>query len=256
MRQKIVAGNWKMNLIKEEAQSLTSEIVGMSNDELGTSQKNVKLILCPPFVHISTIKNLFKNTANIHLGSQNVASKDKGAYTGEISASMLSSYQVEYIIIGHSERRQHFKETNQEIAQKIDLILANKMLPIFCCGETLELREEGNHIDFIKNQISESLFHLSDSDFEKVVIAYEPIWAIGTGKTASSEQAQEIHAEIRNHISTKYGKEIADKTPILYGGSCNPSNAKELFACADVDGGLIGGAALKSRDFIDIAKSF
>lgn len=256
MRQKIVAGNWKMNLTKEEAQSLTSEIVGMSNDELATNQKNVKLILCPPFIHISTIKSLFKNSKNIHLGAQNVASKEKGAYTGEISAQMLADYQVEYVIIGHSERRQYFKETNQEIAQKIDLIFANKMLPIFCCGETLELREEGNHVEFIKNQISESLFHLSNSDFTKVVIAYEPIWAIGTGKTASSQQAQEIHAEIRKHITSKYGKEIADQTPILYGGSCKPNNAKEIFACPDVDGGLIGGAALKSRDFIEIAKSF
>jgi triosephosphate isomerase len=256
MRQKIVAGNWKMNLTKEEAQILTSEIVGMSNDELETNQKNVKLILCPSFIHISTAKSLFKNTKNIYLGAQNVAAQEKGAYTGEISAAMLSSYQVEYVIIGHSERRQYFKETNQEIAHKIDLIFANKMLPIFCCGETLELREEGNHINFIKNQISESLFHLSTTDFEKVVVAYEPIWAIGTGKTASSEQAQEIHAEIRKHIASKYGKEIADKTPILYGGSCNPSNAKEIFACADVDGGLIGGAALKSRDFVEIAKSF
>lgn len=256
MRQKIVAGNWKMNLTKEEAQILTSEVVGMSNDELGTNQKGVKLILCPSFIHISTAKNLFKNSPNIYLGAQNVASKDKGAYTGEVSAQMLASHQVEYVIIGHSERREYFKETNQEIAQKIDLTLANNMLPIFCCGETLEIREEGNHINFIKNQISESLFHLSASDFEKIVVAYEPIWAIGTGKTASSEQAQEIHAAIRNHISSKYGKEIADKTPILYGGSCKPDNAKELFACADVDGGLIGGAALKSRDFIEIAKSF
>ncbi|WP_291725825.1 triose-phosphate isomerase [Bernardetia sp.] len=256
MRQKIVAGNWKMNLIKEEAQSLTAEIVGMSNDELGTNQNGVKLILCPSFVHISTIKSLFKNVKNVHLGAQNVASQAEGAYTGEVSAEMLVSYQVEYVIIGHSERRQYFKETNQEIAQKIDLIFGNGMLPIFCCGETLELREEGNHIEFIKNQISESLFHLPASKFEKVVIAYEPIWAIGTGKTASSEQAQEIHAAIREHIASKYGQEIADKTPILYGGSCKPSNAKELFACADVDGGLIGGAALKSRDFIEIAKSF
>jgi triosephosphate isomerase len=256
MRQKIVAGNWKMNLTKEEAQSLTSEIVGMSNDELETNQKNVKLILCPPFIHISTIKSLFKNTKNVHLGAQNIASQEKGAYTGEISAAMLDSYQVEYVIIGHSERRHYFKETNQEIAQKIDLTLSNKMLPIFCCGETLELREEGNYVDFIKNQISESLFHLSNSEFEKIIIAYEPIWAIGTGKTASSQQAQEIHAEIRKHIASKYGNQIADKTPILYGGSCNPSNAKEIFACPDVDGGLIGGAALKSRDFVEIAKSF
>lgn len=256
MRQKIVAGNWKMNLTKEEAQILTSQIVGISNDELGTNQKNATLILCPPFIHISTVKSLFKNSKNIYLGAQNVASQEKGAYTGEISASMLSSYHVEYVIIGHSERRHYFKETNQEIAQKIDLIFANKMIPIFCCGETLELREEGNYIAFIKNQISESLFHLSNSDFEKIVIAYEPIWAIGTGKTASSQQAQEIHEEIRKHIAAKYGNEIANQLPILYGGSCNPTNAKELFACPDVDGGLIGGAALKSRDFIEIAKSF
>ncbi len=256
MRQKIVAGNWKMNLTKEEAQSLTSEIVGINNDELGTNQQDVKLILCPPFIHISTIKSLFKSTKNIYLGAQNIASQDKGAYTGEISAEMLSSYQVEYVIIGHSERRQYFEETNQEIAQKIDLTLSKNMLPIFCCGETLELRKKGNHIDFIKNQISESLFHLSNSDFEKVVIAYEPIWAIGTGKTASSQQAQEMHAEIRKHIASKFGQQIADQTSILYGGSCKPNNAKEIFACPDVDGGLIGGAALKSRDFVEIAKSF
>jgi triosephosphate isomerase len=191
----------------------------------------------------------------IGLGAQNCSNKESGAYTGEVSVDMLKSVGVNYVIIGHSERREYFKETNQQLAEKVNLALKSGMTPIFCCGETLEQREKGIHIDFVNSQLTESLFHLSESEFLKVVIAYEPIWAIGTGVTASTAQAQEMHEKIRTHLRSKYGK-AADSVSILYGGSCKPDNAKELFACKDVDGGLIGGASLKARDFIDIIKSF
>ncbi|MFN6943486.1 MAG: triose-phosphate isomerase [Cytophagaceae bacterium] len=250
MRRKIVAGNWKMNNTLEEGQKLTSEIVNMVGDEVTS---DVELIICAPYIHLVSISKLLNN--KVALGAQNCHTKASGAYTGEISASMLKSAGVQFVILGHSERREYFKEANKELAEKVNIVLANGMTPLFCCGESLEQREKGIHIDFVKQQLTESLFHLSNEDFAKVVIAYEPIWAIGTGVTASSEQAQEMHKEIRQHLKSKY-KELADKTAILYGGSCKPDNAKELFACADVDGGLIGGASLKSRDFIDIAKSF
>ncbi|QSE97965.1 triose-phosphate isomerase [Fulvivirga lutea] len=253
MRQHIVAGNWKMNNSLNEGLKLTTEIMNMVADEV---RGNAKVILAPPFIHLTQVKSLIKGAKNVHLSAQNCNHNPSGAFTGEVSASMLNSVGVEYVIIGHSERREYFNETNAQLAAKVNLALENNLLPIFCCGESLEIRESGNFIDFICNQIKESLFHLSEEQFQKVVIAYEPIWAIGTGKTASSEQAQEVHAAIRKFIASKYGANVADDTSILYGGSCKPSNAKELFACADVDGGLIGGASLKSRDFVDIVKSF
>ena len=252
MRKKIVAGNWKMNKTLDEGLKLTSEINNMIKDEV---RNNAQAVICPPFVSLTSVGKLLEGSS-IALGAQNCYSKDNGAYTGEISAEMLKSVGVKYVIIGHSERREYFKESNKMLAEKVDLALKNGLTPIFCCGESLEQREKGIHIDFVNSQLTESVFHLSESDFLKIVIAYEPIWAIGTGKTASTEQAQEMHEKIRNHIESKYGKKVAEETSILYGGSCKPDNAKELFACKDVDGGLIGGASLKSRDFVDIIKSF
>ncbi|MBL3657799.1 triose-phosphate isomerase [Fulvivirga sediminis] len=253
MRQKIVAGNWKMNNTLDEGLKLTSEIVNMVNDEVNT---DVRVILAPPFVHLTQVRGLVKDSEKISLSAQNCNENDEGAFTGEISAEMLASVGVQYVILGHSERREYFDETNEQLAKKIDIALANNLKPIFCCGESLEVRENGLFKEFVSNQISDSLFHLGEEDLKKVVIAYEPIWAIGTGKTASTEQAQEMHAVIRELLAERYGADVAENISILYGGSCKPSNAPELFACKDVDGGLIGGASLKSRDFLDIIKSF
>ncbi len=253
MRKKIVAGNWKMNGTLEEGQTLTSEIVNMIKDE---RKKDVTVVLNPPFVHIPSVKRLVGETADVFVGAQNCSSKESGAYTGEVSAKILASFGVTHVIIGHSERREYFNETNEELTEKVNQALANKLTPIFCCGEPLDIREAGTHEAYVKDQLTASLFGLSDADFSQMVIAYEPIWAIGTGKTASSDQAQEMHAAIRSHIASKYGEPIANTIPILYGGSCKPDNAEEIFSKPDVDGGLIGGASLKSRDFVDIIKSF
>jgi len=252
MRKKIVAGNWKMNKTLEEGKALASEVVNMAGSEVSS---DVKLILCTPYVYLTSVSKLTEGS-NVGVGAQNCHTKEAGAYTGEISAPMLADIGIQYVILGHSERREYFNETNAQLAEKVNIALKNNIVPIFCCGETLPQREKGIHIDFVKQQLTESLFHLSEEDFKKIVIAYEPIWAIGTGVTASSAQAQEMHAEIRKHLASNYGQAVADETSILYGGSCKPDNAQELFACPDVDGGLIGGASLKSRDFIDIAKSF
>lgn len=253
MRKKIVAGNWKMNLNFEDGQKLTSEIVNILKDE---NDKNVTVVLNPPFVHLYPIKKLIGDTSNLFLGSQNCSDKASGAYTGEISAAMLASFGAKYVIIGHSERREYFKESNQLLTAKTKQALENGLIPIFCCGEPLDIREAGTHEAYVKGQLTEGLFGFSGEEISKVVIAYEPIWAIGTGKTASSDQAQEMHAALRNHFASKYGQDIAANLSILYGGSCNPGNAKEIFSKPDVDGGLIGGASLKSRDFVDIVKSF
>lgn len=251
MRKKIVAGNWKMNKTLDEGLKLTSEILNMVKDEV---RSDAQVVLCPPFISIYSVGKILEGSA-IGLGAQNCYQKESGAFTGEISVEMLKSAGVKYVIIGHSERREYFGETNQQLADKVNLALKSGLTPIFCCGESLQQREKGIHIDFVNTQLTESLFHLSEADFLKVVIAYEPIWAIGTGVTASTEQAQEMHEKIRKHLAGKYGK-AAESISILYGGSCKPDNAKELFACKDVDGGLIGGASLKSRDFVDIIKSF
>ncbi|MCA6078596.1 triose-phosphate isomerase [Fulvivirga sedimenti] len=253
MRKKLVAGNWKMNNDLDAGLKLTSEIIHMVEDEV---RGNVGVVIAPPFVHLTKISQLLKNEARISLAAQNCSEHEKGAYTGEVSAGMLASVGVNFVIIGHSERREYFNETNEQLARKTDIVLNHGLLPIFCCGESLEIREKGNYVEHVCNQLNESLFHLSEEELRKVVIAYEPIWAIGTGKTASTEQAQEMHHALRNYIAGAYGKELADDITILYGGSCKPSNAPELFACADVDGGLIGGASLSSRDFVDIIKSF
>ena len=251
MRDKIVAGNWKMNNNLEDAQKLTSEIVNMVKDEV---MDNVKAIIAPPHPFLPTVKSLINGAEKVHLSAQNCHHEANGAFTGEVATSMLKSIGCGYIIIGHSERREYFNETNAQLAQKVNLTLGQGLIPIFCCGESLEIRESGKHEDYVNNQLSESLYHLSEDQFSKIVIAYEPIWAIGTGVTASSEQAQEMHKAIRTHLASKYSN--ASNTSILYGGSCKPGNAKELFSCDDVDGGLIGGASLNSRDFVDIIKSF
>ncbi|WPP48085.1 triose-phosphate isomerase [Catalinimonas niigatensis] len=252
MRKKIVAGNWKMNKTLEEGQSLTSEVKHMAEDEL---PGDVQLILCPPFIHLSALHGMLKGSP-IGLGAQNCSEQESGAYTGETSVAMLQSVGVKYVILGHSERREQFKESNELLAKKLDVALKQGLVPIFCCGEPLEIREREAQDAYVQKQIEESLFHLSKEDVSKIIVAYEPIWAIGTGKTASAEQAQEMHAVIRKQIASKYGQDVADAISILYGGSVKPDNAREIFAGEDVDGGLIGGASLKSRDFIDIAKSF
>ncbi len=254
MRKKIVAGNWKMNMTKEEGQALISEVVNMAKDEVNSQ---VVIVLCPPFPHLGYAKKMFQSQANIFLGAQNCHEKNSGAYTGEVSASILKSFEVDYVILGHSERREYFQEGDALLKLKVDQALAHQLTPIFCCGESLAQRQAGSgFIEFVCGQLTHSLFHLPPEQFTKVVIAYEPIWAIGTGLTATSEQAQEMHAALRKHIASQYGQKLADEISILYGGSAKPSNTPELFACPDVDGGLIGGASLKSRDFIDIAKSF
>ena len=252
MRQKIVAGNWKMNKTMEEANILATEIMGMVADEV---KSNVKVILCVPFPYLGPIKNLLGNRLQISVSAQNCSEHESGAYTGEVSAPMLKSKGVPYVILGHSERRQYFSEDGKLLAKKIDNTLKHGLIPIFCCGEPLEVRESNGHEALVKKQVEESLFHLDATTVQKIVIAYEPVWAIGTGKTATSQQAQDMHAIIRKHLSSKYGQVVADSISILYGGSVNAANAKELFSCPDVDGGLVGGASLKSREFTEIIKS-
>jgi len=252
MRKKIVAGNWKMNTNYKEGVVLAKEINKLVNEKIQTS---VNVIIAPPFTHLSEIVKIV-NLRKILVAAQNCSSEEKGAYTGEVSVEMLKSLGVNYVIIGHSERRQYFNEDNQLLNKKVKLCLKNSLIPIYCCGERLNEREQNNQFIVVQKQIEEGLFDLSKEDFSKIIIAYEPVWAIGTGKTATPEQAQEIHKFIRKIISDKYGLEIASESHILYGGSCNAANARELFANPDVDGGLIGGASLKPDDFIQIINSF
>ena len=252
MRKKIVAGNWKMNKTAEDAKALLSEVVNMIKDEVTS---DVEVVLCPPTLYLTTFRLYVTAGGKISLGAQNCHEKASGAYTGEISAPMLQSIGVEYVILGHSERRQYFGETNAQLAEKVAIALENGLTPIFCCGESRDLRENGDYDAFVKNQLTESLFHLSAETFGKVVIAYEPIWAIGTGLTATSGQAQDMHFELRRHIAGQYGDAVAQDISILYGGSANEKNAAELFAQPDVDGGLIGGASLKSREFTNVVKA-
>jgi triosephosphate isomerase len=251
MRQKIVAGNWKMNKTLDEAHVLASEIMGMVTNEV---KGNVKVIFCVPFPYLIPVRNLIGSNSKIAVGAQNCSEHEWGAYTGEVSSPMIKSLNIQYVIIGHSERRQYFGENGKLLAKKIDVALKNGLTPIFCCGEPLEVREKNEHEKLVKQQVEESLFHLDAAALQKIVIAYEPVWAIGTGKTATSQQAQDMHAVIRTHLSTKYGQSVADNISILYGGSVNAANAKELFSCPDVDGGLVGGASLKSREFTEVVK--
>lgn len=252
MRKKIVAGNWKMNTLKGEAHSLATELVNLLTDE----KIIPAVMLAPPFVHLSTVIEIIKNDKRISAAAQNCSDKKSGAYTGEVAAAMIKSIGASAVIIGHSERRSYFNESDAMLAEKVDQALENDLIPVFCCGETLDQREGKKHFDVIKGQLENGLFHLPVDNFSKCVIAYEPVWAIGTGVTASPEQAQEMHKFIRDIVSKKYGQSVADATSILYGGSCNEKNAKELFALPDVDGGLIGGASLKAESFVSIIKSF
>ncbi len=215
---------------------------------------NTEVIIAPPYIHLATLAQHI-DTGKVHLSAQNCASEASGAFTGEISAAMVRSTGAEYVIIGHSERRQYYGETDAILKKKIELALENDLTPIFCCGEVLEERNAKQHFEVVKTQISDALFFLSEEEFGKIIIAYEPVWAIGTGVTASPEQAQEMHAYIRGLIVSRYGNRTAEDTTILYGGSCKPSNARELFSNPDVDGGLIGGASLKAEDFYAIIRS-
>ena len=252
MRKNIVAGNWKMNKTLAEGIQLAKDIT--AGVEAAGSLK-CDVILAPSFLFLTEISKVVSK--KISVSSQNCAAEASGAYTGEVSAAMLQSAGIPYAIIGHSERRSYYGETNEILAKKVKLALENNLKPIFCVGEDLSQRDSGKHFDVVNSQLEESLFNqLSADQFKNIVIAYEPVWAIGTGRTATSEQAQEVHAYIRKVIAAKYGNETADNTTILYGGSCNENNAKELFACPDIDGGLIGGASLVADKFIKIIASF
>ena len=253
MRKQLVAGNWKMNCTLAEGEKLASEIIHTVETEI---QNNAEVILIPPFIHIARVQSLVGTSKNIHVGAQNCHQNESGAYTGEISASMLRSCDVSYVVIGHSERRAYFNECDSLLAKKITQVLANGILPVFCCGEKQEPRDSNTHEAVVEEQIQHALFHLPEAELLKTVIAYEPVWAIGTGMTASAEQVQEMHAFIRALLASRYSTEVAEQLSILYGGSIKPSNAKDIFSQPDVDGGLIGGASLKSRDFIEIIKAF
>jgi len=244
MRKKIVAGNWKMNMNLQDGIALAKEL----NETLKADKPNCGVVICTPFIHLVSIAQ-FLDQDIIGLGAENCADKEKGAFTGEVSAEMVKSTGAQYVILGHSERREYYKETPEILKEKVLLAQKNDLKVIFCIGESLEEREAGKQNEVVKAELEGSVFNLSEEDFRKIVIAYEPIWAIGTGKTATAEQAEEIHAYIRSIIAEKYGQAVADDTTILYGGSCKASNAPELFAKPDIDGGLIGGASLKAADF-------
>lgn len=251
MRKKIVAGNWKMNMNLQDGIALAKEL----NETLKAEKPNCGVVICTPFIHLASIAQ-FLDQDIIGLGAENCADKEKGAFTGEVSAEMVKSTGAQYVILGHSERREYYKETPEILKEKVLLAQQNGLKVIFCIGESLAEREAGKQNEVVKAELEGSVFNLSEADFRKIVIAYEPIWAIGTGKTATAEQAEEIHAYIRSIIAEKYGQAVADDTTILYGGSCKASNAPELFAKPDIDGGLIGGASLKAADFKGIIDAF
>jgi len=250
MKSKLVIGNWKMNQSFEEAEDLATAI----QEAIEGIHMQTEVVICPPFPYLELVSDV-ADESNFSTGAQNCSQYTYGAYTGEVSAPMLASMGIDFCIVGHSERRKYFNETNEMIAAKINCLLDEQMIPVLCCGETLEERNQGNHFQVVEKQITECLFHLQKEKIEHVVIAYEPVWAIGTGVTATSAQAEEMHKFIRSLIEKKYGSELAYNTYILYGGSCNPKNALELFSQPDVDGGLIGGASLKSADFVQIIEA-
>ena len=252
MRKQIVAGNWKMNNNIQESKQLATEIV---NKVSGLSLNNTRVIVTPTFVNLSEVMNVTKNS-QVEVAAQNMHQAKSGAFTGEISAEMLTSLGLKTVILGHSERREYFGETDAILAKKTNAALENKLEVIFCFGEVLEDRKSENHFNVVESQIQNGLFHLDTSAWDNIILAYEPVWAIGTGETASPEQAQEMHAFIRKIVTDKYNQEVAENVSILYGGSVKPGNAKEIFSKVDVDGGLIGGAALNSEDFIALVKSF
>ena len=239
-----------MNKTFSEADDLLNDI--MTKLESTTLDANTQLIVCPPFPFLEMTSD-YSDDSYFMVGAQNVSDQEVGAYTGEVSAAMLESLEIDYCIVGHSERRAYYHETNEIVARKVDQLLKHGLKPIVCCGEVLEEREANRQFEVVKQQITEGLFHLTPEQFGEIIVAYEPVWAIGTGKTATPEQAQEMHAFIRGLIAEKYGNEVAEETSILYGGSCKPGNAKELFANKDVDGGLICGASRIADDFIGIA---
>jgi len=251
MRKKIVAGNWKMNKTASEAKELMMHL----NTFIQTHSKNCEVVIAPPYLYLSKASEIF-SLKKVKISAQNMSEQIEGAFTGEISAKMLKSMDVDYVILGHSERRQYHAENDENLAIKIKIALEYGLIPMYCCGELLEDRESGNEFKINKKQIETALFGLSADEISKIVIAYEPVWAIGTGKTASPDQAQEMHKYIRSIIAEKYSQEVADIIPILYGGSVNAGNSKEIFSKPDVDGGLIGGASLKEQDFITIVKAF
>ncbi len=244
MRKKIVAGNWKMNKNLQEGITLATEL----NDILKADKPNCDVVICTPFIHLASVAGIIDQSV-IGLGAENCADKASGAYTGEVSAEMVKSTGAGYVILGHSERRAYYGETAEILKEKINLALANGLKVIFCIGEVLEERESGKQNEVVEAQLAGSLFDLTAEQFANIILAYEPVWAIGTGKTATAEQAEEMHAFIRGVIAGKFGAEAAENVSILYGGSCKPSNAKEIFSKENVDGGLIGGAALKAADF-------
>ena len=250
MRRKIVAGNWKMNTLPAEGVELAKGVAAGKGEVCDC----VNFIVCPPFTHLSEVAAALKGS-KVELGAQNCAAEAKGAYTGEVAASMIAALGCKYVILGHSERRQYYGETSETLNKKMEQAYANGLTPIYCVGENLEEREAGRHFEVCKQQLEEVVFNLTEEQFAKLVIAYEPVWAIGTGKTATADQAEEIHAYIREVLRSKFGA-AAEECPILYGGSCKPSNAGEIFSKENVDGGLIGGAALKAEDFLGIGKAF
>ena len=251
MRKNIVAGNWKMNKTLDEGLALAKDV----NELLKGADLKCDVILGTPFIHLASVAKVV-DPSKIAISAQNCADKEAGAYTGEVSAAMVKSTGASYVILGHSERRAYYHETPEILKTKVQLALKNGLKVIFCVGEVLEEREQGVYFDVVKAQIESSLFELTADEFAHIVLAYEPVWAIGTGKTATPAQAQEMHAFIRKTVADKYGAEVADNTTILYGGSANPGNAKELFANPDVDGGLIGGASLKPNDFKAVIDAF
>lgn len=248
MRKKIAAANWKMNLTYQQGEKLLDDVLA-ADIKLDSHQH---VIFAVPFPYLVMAGSQVSEEFNYDISAQNCYSKKSGAYTGEVSTEMLQSINIKYCVIGHSERREYFHESNQELAEKLDRCLEYNITPIFCCGEPLNIREAGTQNEFVATQLKESLFHLSAEQLQKIIIAYEPIWAIGTGKTATTEQAQEMHAYLRSVLAAQYEKNIADEISILYGGSVKANNAKELFSCPDVDGGLVGGASLIATDFIQI----
>ena len=249
MTQKILAANWKMNKTYEEVNSFISEFISL----IKSYETETQILICSPYPYLDLLTNKFSNT-DVKIGAQNVSEYEGGAYTGEVSGMILASLNVESCITGHSERRKYFGESDELILKKIKILLTYNITPIFCCGEVLSERNAGKHFDVVKNQIKNSIFELSEKEFKNIIIAYEPVWAIGTGVNATPEQAEEMHAFIRYCIKEKYGEKIAENTSILYGGSCNPKNAKELFSRHNVDGGLIGGASLNPQDFFSLIK--
>jgi triosephosphate isomerase (TIM) len=251
MRKQIAAANWKMNLTLQQAEALVDELIKTPH----SLKENQEAVFGVPFPYLINVKNKLAGKKNVYVAAQNCYDKKSGAYTGEVSAEMLKSIAVDYVIIGHSERREYFNEGHAMLAAKVNICMENGLKPIFCCGEALSVREAGNENSFVETQLKESLFHLSAQQITGFVIAYEPIWAIGTGKTATNEQAQQMHAHIRGVLAKQYGQEVANSISILYGGSVKASNAKDIFGQPDVDGGLVGGASLVAADFATIINS-